>query len=149
MSFQLGPIQEKWLTFLEENPTLQGTHILGRIHRKSDGSLDTGTHMCCLGAGKFVLNDCKLPEGEITDHSQTSRGVGILAASYSQLGLQDSLGSITAKSNPVRLPKPNPDPDYGFEVFYCLVDLNDAKVPWQKIAQIIRDQPERFFVESK
>ena len=130
---QLGPVQERWVQFLEQNPDLQGTNQLGYIVRDGENLCD-GTKMCCLGAALFTLFPHKV--GSLDDYGYKLS----LEISYELLGLRDPRGSLFPRFTPKFT-------NEGIHL-YSLAEMNDNGFTWPEIAAYIRRNPENVFERS-
>ena len=126
---QLGPVQERWVQFLEQHPDLQGTSRLGYIVRDGENLCD-GTKMCCLGAALFTLYPYKV--GSLDDYGYKLS----LETTYKILGLNNPRGSLKVSFTEGRMH------------FYSLAEMNDKGFTWPEIAAYIRANPENVFERS-
>ena len=137
---KIGPIQEKWLKYLEDHSEQQTRLKLGC---KEDGNWK----LCCLGAALIVLHgkSCTMRGEYLVDvycaieenKTVVKYSEGLLIGSYSEIGFFDEKGSL-------KIP-----------LFYNGKDrehlslLNDLGMPWKEIAAYIRKNPDNVFKESK
>lgn len=121
--FVLGPLQTKWIEFLEQNPDKQGRNFLGIIENGKE-------KMCCLGAGGLILGTCEWLDNNLIDTSTDIHDCHYLR-SYEKLGLRDSRGC----------------PSHS-DLFKSLTTLNDHTKTWTEIAKLLREKPEIYFTHS-
>lgn len=125
--FILGPLQEKWLKALEQNPEQQITGQLGYI--KEDGSKG----YCCLGNGAEICGVLEWGGMYVAENG----GEFKVFYDYNLLGLHGSCGELL---KPVKRKG---------KKFNDLAEMNDNGWTWPEIAAYIRENPENVFVESK
>lgn len=131
---KLGPIQERWVTSLEQNPERQMHGSLG--WKNADGTY----RACCLGEGGLIAGVCKWKEyGSLANLGVDSV---VVLENYNALGLRGKTGtfleSVTINET----------------LFTSLADMNDVPnsagycFSWKDIAAYIRANPENVFTHS-
>jgi hypothetical protein len=113
----LTPNQEAWLQALE-----------GDEFKQTKGVLQRGDNFCCLGVGCVVAERAGVPVTRTNLGKLIGANLVSQAAVCVWLGLKHVIG---ASIDPGRK---------------TLVKLNDSGVSFKEIAQIIRENPEQYFV---
>lgn len=128
--FKLGPLQEKWLQYLEQHPEQQIKEVLGE--QDEDGEIG----MCCLGAAAIVCDSAEWKDSVLTKRKRLFSGDSDQwFENYNLIGLRSFEGVAS---------KP-----FCKEKFVSLVVANDTGLTWPEIAAEIRKDPKNFFTESK
>lgn len=118
-SFQIGSLQEEWLSRLEKYPEKQHKGSLGY-------QVGSSYKACCLGEAAMCLGVAKFDSAGMMFNQESSAYLW----DYELLGLYSKEG-MSRYSNT------------------SLSKLNDADKTWPEIAKIVRDNPSNFFKESK
>lgn len=125
---QLGPIQEKWVKALEDNPEEQGFNKLGNI---------TDNKYCCLGKLCMILHEIKGTTPTVTDISSLIDNDSLFyLKSYKKAGLLDEAGELKEYAK------------IDNKSYASLADMNDNGCTWTEIAAYIRANPDNVFNKS-
>ena len=137
---ELGPKQTEWLEALESGKWPQSDSKLGGADRG----------YCCLGVALCIIYPKLRYESYLEDTPFEDEGESSevdIPFSYGEIGLKSEGGSWDSyydlSKNQYLLMS-----EYNLNAS-CLIDLNDAGMPFEKIAEFIRDYPESIFAESK
>lgn len=120
---KLGPIQTKWIEYLEAHPEQQH---LGSLGFKKDDKIK----LCCLGAGTMCISEGNFDEESGMLNVNDSHSI---LSNYKKLGLYSNIGSFQ-----------------GIELagYSALAYANDNGISWKEIAKFMRDHPEVVFAYS-
>lgn len=157
---KLGKIQKEWVKSLKAHPKRQIEGILGKRYENKPGY-----KACCLGELLMCearIRHKKLPfvnlredalkravyntEAEIKDGTSIS----YLSESYKRLGLRSHDGNV-ANSYIDRITdfvNKNHTKAVNIPSCFSLASMNDNKIPWPLIAEVIEKYPEAFFTKS-
>jgi len=139
---ELGPLQKKWVQYLKDNPTLQGSGYLGIFEEDKPKELCClGAYLICYNASKNVSN--KIVNGNLVDDYDNSG----LSVSYDELGLLDAVGAFVFFDNET-FHQDMEGVDFGKNNNRDLASANDGGVTWLEIAEFIEQQPEKVFTKS-
>lgn len=123
--FKLGPLQKEWVKMLRKHKDHQIDSKLGEIENGE-------WKACCLGLACMILNKKKkittlFQEGTLKDLENVS-----FLASFKRFRLRDDNGSFKETID-------------GHD---SLVEMNDAGVSWEEIANVIEKNPDLIFTKS-
>lgn len=136
---KLGPNQEKWLKALESGKYEQGKGFLVSF---SDSKKDKKPKHCCLGVAceLFYKKLGLVKETQDLDVNNTKIHVSFNGEKYV---LPESVMDLLK----IKTPNATAVKDSTGSLGVVLTDLNDKGVPFAKIAEKIRKNPEWFFTE--
>lgn len=119
---KLGPLQIKWIEFLRNNPGKQGKGCLGKIKEGVE-------QMCCLGAAGLIAGVCHW-DGDALVTSENNI-LFLSGNAYKSIGLRNVSGKSVDGNNDK-----------------CLSYLNDEKMTWPEIADLLEENPDEYFTHS-
>lgn len=121
-SFTLGPIQTKWVDYMEKHPEQQGFKSLGY---EENGK----KYYCCLGILSEIAGTAFWVDGVLRNKTDNCRGMPIAK----ELHLHYSSGAVVKGIT---------------DEINSLVHINDNGGKWPEISALVRANPQHYFTQS-